>query len=247
MFELLKELKLDIKSDYVLSKDVEILHGVHPDVTYIDRFLSKELADDCYKQLNVNLIVSEFRDRSILDIHKYVPEFHSTIKRRDPIISRDFKLERYVHFQRLSPNTLEGFISSKLFDVCYLLQEYMIEFSKSKGIANPEVETLVCQNIPRGCSMSKHSDSSMVHGLGARVRLYSFLYYLTDDSYTDGDGGRLQIHKSKDDDEVVESFSPLRNRLIIFDLKDGYGPYHSLTKYNSDKYRFALVGYIFNK
>ncbi len=127
---------------------------------------------------------------------------------------------------------LYAFINSPIYDLINIILwkiHISILNTVSRGLS---VGTVVLQKVPKGTHISWHVDN-------CGTRKLSFIYYLTPDDWSKEDGGELIIKK---DDGDLDIIPPKFNQLVYWWINDRHIP-HKVNTVNSDKNRFALVGF----
>lgn len=146
--------------------------------------------------------------------------------------NKDFSWEYYkVHMYRLVPSNLRAFYGSPLVDLMNtLLWRWWL--NEDIPVKDMIYTTIVLQKISLGGGIGLHDDKSP-------TRRVSFVYYLTDDDWTEQDGGYLTVVE----DEKTITIPPTFNSMVSWQMKDSCSPMHSVSTINSNKNRYALVGF----
>lgn len=145
---------------------------------------------------------------------------------------KEFIWEYYkINMYRLTPMNLRAFYGSPLIELIRIIL-WRWWLNEEINVKNLVYTTIVLQKISKGGHIGMHDDKA----IGRRI---SFVYYLTDEDWSIEDGGLLGV----DDITGKIQIPPKFNSMVSWKMKDHVSPLHEVTKINSDKARYALVGF----
>ncbi len=203
-------------------------------IYYYENVVPEKLAKKCRQFLND----ISFINRPLLNDIINPPNYNVYCDLKDHYLAteailnatdspKDWIWERYhTEFYRASPLTKEAFAGSPIVE--------LFDYLSTKFITVLERSVWVIQLVPKGNEIGWHMDDN-------GHRKIAFIYYLTPDDITIQDGGELICLDCKTK-QLLKTFVPTFNSLVLWDMAKEYGPLHKVNTVNIHN-RIALVGF----